>query len=1838
MKTIFKFWSLLLFAMFFAPFSKAQTITVDAVSSTSFCADGTGVVDYSVAPAFGAATVFNVELSDNAGSFAAPVIIGSSASTTTGGAINITIPSTVTTSAAYEIRVTEASVPTISTNTKVISLNARPVIAFSSAPTANSCLNTDIVYTTDAGKTNYIWTVPGVLATDYSITAGGVGSASNTVTLKWLTTGSKVVTVNYTDGNGCTAVTAASSTTLVGPNVGNPVFALGTSSNRCQAAGVVSYGATATNTTGIIYSLDGASIAGGNSINSANGDVTYNAAWIGGSVITATASGCGASTVSLHTVIIGGIVGTPVFALGASSTRCQKAESITYTATAANSAPLVYALDATSSAAGNSINSTNGQVTYLLTWSGTSTITATATGCTGSTSSSHVVTTTPSVGNPIFTAPITRCQGAGVVSYAATATNTTGILYTLDVLSLAGGNTINASSGAVTYLNTWSGTSVITATASGCGLPTVALRTVTITPTVGVPNFTAGTTLRCQGAGIETYTVTSTNNTGITYSIDPVSLGGGNTINATTGALTFVNTWNGTTTVTASATGCNGPKAATRNVTITPTVGNPIFTLGTISNRCQAATNVTYTATAANSTSIAYSLDAASLAGSNTINTSTGQVNYNANWNGTSIITAKAVGCNGPSVSIHTVKTVGKPVFALGATSNRCQGYSILTYAATSVNSSSITYSFVAPPAASSINPALGIVAWDPAFSGTAAIRATETGCGLFTDHTITVTAGVGPTVFVGASPTACQGSTQTYTATAAGNTGITYSIATNPGSGTTINPTTGVVNYDPAFTGSAIITAISTGCGPSTTASHAVVITPVVTTPVFTSGPAAIVCQNPGTIIYTATAANIISPLVYSVSPAAAGVINTSTGALSYSNVFTGTATISVLAIGCAGSLGANFIVNVTPGVGVPTFTLGSSSIRKQGAGNQTFGATVVDGTLSYSLTPASAGSIISTTGNVTFNPLFSGTATITAVAAGCNPTPASTITHSVTVVQTPLFTLGANSVRCQGSGNVTYTASSSNGTVSYTLVTNPASAGVTINTATGIVTYPSTFSGTATIAAVSTNGAVVTDTAKHIASINKAPRLTSPTPTIKAICSGDTTSISLVATTGIGSTYSWILAGGTGITGQTADNLAVINQVLTNSSSAVLDSLFYIVTVTSPAPASCNSVILDSIKILVKPKPVFTAVATTTICSKGSININLGASAPSTFSWTGNATSNITGASSGSGNLINQTLTNTDSSASPTAGSATFVVTTTSLAGCKGNLDSIKVNVNPLPRVTFGTGNFVVRCSGTPTGINLSANIPSSFTFVTGTITALGLVSGNTAGTGSFINQTLINSSNLLQDSIYYTVTPTTISNSPTCVGVAKTVIVTVNPKPLMTSPVSDSVCSQSIANVPLSATLPSTFSWTSGINSGAIQGQTSSTGSLAVSSINEPLTNPSFTTAGNVQYIVTPTTISFPNCVGVPQTINVKVNPLPKLLSDSTRTICSDSILDYEVVSSTGASSTYTYSRNSNSILIPFKPADTTFAITDHLVNFLSSQFVYIPRNVDYSINLKSASGCEFKNQKLAVSVSPTPSEPGISIAPPSNLCLNVIGQNFGAGRNQDPRERYVWSGPVVEQRLDSTFYALVSFPTSGTQFVKVFSHVNGFSCKSVVTTKAFNVGTSGASTNPNVAFFAQNLVCQAPNVTKYQWGFDKRANLDSTIITGATTQNLFVGAGSNFDPTNNYYWVMATFSDGCVRKAYFNAPNALAVNPVKTFSGLAVKVYPNPVSDVFTVEMPTTPLSTLTIEVFDLSGRLLQSTNSTTAKTQISAEKLLPGYYVVVCSQNGERLATTRFIKQ
>ncbi|MCI9844387.1 T9SS sorting signal type C domain-containing protein [Flavobacterium pectinovorum] len=93
--------------------------------------------------------------------------------------------------------------------------------SFTTFPSSPVCSNTDVTYTTQSGKTGYSWVIPGTLGSDYTITSGGV--STNSVTLKWLTAGSKTVTVNYSGG--CSGVGATNTVTV------RSAFTAGTISN-----------------------------------------------------------------------------------------------------------------------------------------------------------------------------------------------------------------------------------------------------------------------------------------------------------------------------------------------------------------------------------------------------------------------------------------------------------------------------------------------------------------------------------------------------------------------------------------------------------------------------------------------------------------------------------------------------------------------------------------------------------------------------------------------------------------------------------------------------------------------------------------------------------------------------------------------------------------------------------------------------------------------------------------------------------------------------------------------------------------------------------------------------------------------------------------------------------------------------------------------------------------------------------------------------------------------------------------------------------------------------------------------------------------------------------------------------------------------------------------------------------------------------------------------------------------------------------------------------------------------------------------------------------------------
>lgn len=125
-----------------------------------------------------------------------------------------TPPSSTVGTTYYYVLVTSATCGTTATSavSGAFLVNPLPVVSFTFQPSGTPCVETDLTYTTQASQSAYVWTIPGVAGTDYTITSGGNGS--NTLVIRWLTPGDKSVSVNYNDVNNCGATTPATSNTI----------------------------------------------------------------------------------------------------------------------------------------------------------------------------------------------------------------------------------------------------------------------------------------------------------------------------------------------------------------------------------------------------------------------------------------------------------------------------------------------------------------------------------------------------------------------------------------------------------------------------------------------------------------------------------------------------------------------------------------------------------------------------------------------------------------------------------------------------------------------------------------------------------------------------------------------------------------------------------------------------------------------------------------------------------------------------------------------------------------------------------------------------------------------------------------------------------------------------------------------------------------------------------------------------------------------------------------------------------------------------------------------------------------------------------------------------------------------------------------------------------------------------------------------------------------------------------------------------------------------------------------------------------------------------------------
>ncbi|SDZ35445.1 hypothetical protein SAMN05444397_105343 [Flavobacterium aquidurense] len=139
-----------------------------------------------------------------------PITNGGVISGATSATLTLTNPTT-SDAGSYDVVVTGTCASAVTSTARTVTVYT-PTIT--TTPKAKTCANRHIAYDTQGGKSNYIWSVSGVLNTDYKLIDKGTATDSYIV-IEWLTTGSKTVSVNYTNTNGCTTSTPGTYTTEI---------------------------------------------------------------------------------------------------------------------------------------------------------------------------------------------------------------------------------------------------------------------------------------------------------------------------------------------------------------------------------------------------------------------------------------------------------------------------------------------------------------------------------------------------------------------------------------------------------------------------------------------------------------------------------------------------------------------------------------------------------------------------------------------------------------------------------------------------------------------------------------------------------------------------------------------------------------------------------------------------------------------------------------------------------------------------------------------------------------------------------------------------------------------------------------------------------------------------------------------------------------------------------------------------------------------------------------------------------------------------------------------------------------------------------------------------------------------------------------------------------------------------------------------------------------------------------------------------------------------------------------------------------------------------------------
>ena len=824
---------------------------------------------------------------------------------------------------------------------KSVAVYALPVPTITGPATRCIGSTTNTAYSTQTGMTGYTWTV----------SSGGSiisGAGTKSVAVRWDTAGAQTVSVNYTNGNGCTAANPAVYNVTVYPL---PVPVITGNSNVCAG----SAGNIYTTQPGMSYyswnvSSGGSITAGG----------TYNS-----NTVTVTWSSAGARTVSVNYMngnscfgaapSVFNVTVTPVPAptLTGPSPVCINSAGNVYSTEPGMTYYLWTVSNGGSVTAGGTTSGNSATITW--TKSGTQYVTVNYTNTAGCFASSSVVkyVTVSSLPVPTITGPSKKCLGTPENCVYYTQSGMTGYVWNISsggtLISGAGTNAIavrwdslGAQTVRVNYTNSY-----------GCTAASPTVYNVTVYP-LPVPVITGNASV-CAGSTGNVYTTQP----GMSYYTWTVSSGGSISSSGTNSGSSIIVTWTtpGARTVSVSYMNGNGCFAAVPTVFNVTVNALPVPVITGPDTVCAGTAGNLY-ATQGGMTGYTWTVPTG---GSITSGTGTSAINVTWNSPGNQYVKVNyynTSGCKAVTSTNFPVRVNEAPVPSITGNYSVCQGTTNVVYATQAgmtayewIVSAGGTVTAGGTPTSNTLT-----VTWSAAGAQTVKVKYTNaSGCRAIQYATFQVNVKPLPVPTISGPSAVCQGSFQNNYYTQTGMTNYTWTVSsggsiTAGGTATKNYVTVNWISPGPQ-TVSVSYTATS-GCAAAAPGVYNVAVSagPVPTI----TGPASVCYYSTGNVYTTETG---MTGYTWAVSPGGTITSGLGTSAITVSWTQTGSRTVTVNytnPTGCRAVYPTYYAVTVNPRP-EPTIT-GPSSVCAGSTGNV---YTTQTGMSGYTWTISTGGSI---------------------------------------------------------------------------------------------------------------------------------------------------------------------------------------------------------------------------------------------------------------------------------------------------------------------------------------------------------------------------------------------------------------------------------------------------------------------------------------------------------------------------------------------------------------------------------------------------------------------------------------------------------------------------------------------------------------------------------------------------------------------------------------------------------------------------------------------------------------------------------------------------------------